>query len=104
MVIGSDVGERTNHDSPIRDFPLKNCFLDLVEREVENVNKGGQIISKHVELWARNAFDDYNFFHGFDTTRSIAYLSKDESSIKDLVDMFSSFVLQVAKKDGNIIF
>jgi hypothetical protein len=32
--------------------------LDLDEREVENVNKRGWKISKHVELWARNAFDD----------------------------------------------
>jgi hypothetical protein len=46
MVIGYDVGERTS------------CFLDLGEREVENVNKRGHRISNHVELWARNAFDD----------------------------------------------
>jgi hypothetical protein len=58
MVIGYDVGERTNHDSPINDLPLKSCFLDLGEREVENVNKRGHRISNHVELWARNAFDD----------------------------------------------
>jgi hypothetical protein len=32
--------------------------LDLDESEVENVNKGGQRISNHVDLWARNAFDD----------------------------------------------
>jgi hypothetical protein len=38
MVITSDVGERTNHDSPIKDLPLKSHFLDLSEREVENVN------------------------------------------------------------------
>jgi len=104
MVIGFHVGERTNHDSLIKDLPLKNHFLDLDEREVENVNKGGRRISKHVELWARNVFDDYNFFCGFDTTRSITNLSKDESFIKDLVNMLSSFVSQVAKKDGNLYF
>jgi hypothetical protein len=32
----------------------------------------------------------------------IANLSKDEGLIKDFVDMLSSFVLQVSKKDGNI--
>jgi hypothetical protein len=58
MVIGYDVGERTNNDSHINDLPLKSHFLDLDEREVENVNKGGRRISKHVELWARSAFDD----------------------------------------------
>jgi hypothetical protein len=102
MVIGFDVGEKTNHDSPIKDFPLKSHFLDLDEREVEHVNKRGQRIKKNVELWARNAFDDYKVFHGFDTMKSITYLSKDEFSIKYLVDMISSFVLQVVKKDGNM--
>jgi hypothetical protein len=35
------------------------------------------------------------------TQKLIANLSKNEKSIKDLVDMLSSFVLQVAKKDNN---
>jgi hypothetical protein len=64
MVIGPDVGERTNHDSHIRDLLLKNRFLGFNEKEVENVNKGGQRINKHVELWAKNVFDDYKFFCG----------------------------------------
>jgi hypothetical protein len=34
--------------------------------------------------------------------KSIANLFEDEGLIKDLVDMISSFVLQVAKKDGNL--
>jgi hypothetical protein len=41
-------------------------------------------------------------FCGFDTTKSIVDLSKDEGLIKDLVDMLSSFILQVAKKDGSL--
>jgi hypothetical protein len=32
----------------------------------------------------------------------ITNLSENEESIKDLVDMLSSFVLQVAKKDDNL--
>jgi hypothetical protein len=32
----------------------------------------------------------------------ITNLSKNEESIKDLVDMLFSFVLQVAKKDDNL--
>jgi hypothetical protein len=40
-------------------------------------------------------------FRGFDTTKSIVDLFEDEGSIKDLVDMLSSFILQVVKKDGN---
>ncbi len=46
----------------------------------------------------KNAFDEWKVFCGFDTTRSITDLSKDESSIKDMMDMLSSFVLQVAKR------
>jgi hypothetical protein len=57
MVIGFNVGERTNHNSHVKDFLPNSHFLDLDEREVENVNKGGWRINKHVELWVRNAFD-----------------------------------------------
>jgi hypothetical protein len=47
-------------------------------------------------------FDEWKVFYGLDTTRSIVDLLEDESPVKDLVDMFSSFVLQVAKKDGTM--
>jgi hypothetical protein len=50
MDIGSNVGERTNRNFPIRDPFLKSHFLDLDEREVENINKGCWKINKHAEL------------------------------------------------------
>jgi len=102
MVIGSNVGERTYRYSHVRDLPMKSHFLDLDEREVENVNKKGWRINKHVELWARNVFDEWKVFHSLDTTRSIADLLENESFVKDLVNMLSSFVLQVVKKDGSL--
>jgi len=102
MVIGSNVGERTYRYSPVRDLPMKSHFLDLDEREVENVNKGGWRINKHVELWARNVFDEWKVFDSLDTTRSIVDLLEEESFVKDLINMLSSFVLQVAKKDGSL--
>jgi hypothetical protein len=34
--------------------------------------------------------------------KSIVNMFEDEGLIKDLVDMLLSFVLQVAKKDGNL--
>jgi hypothetical protein len=40
LVTRFDVGERTNPNSLIKDLLPKSCFLDLDEREVENVNKG----------------------------------------------------------------
>jgi hypothetical protein len=54
------------------------------------------------KLWAINAFNEWKVLRGLDTTRSIAYLLKDEYFVKDLVDMISSFILQVAKKDGSL--
>jgi len=39
----------------------KLCFLDI-EKELDNVNKGGLHVTKHVKLWANNAFDDLDNF------------------------------------------
>jgi hypothetical protein len=50
----------------------------------------------------KNAFDEWKIFCGLHTTGSIIDLLEDEYSIKDLVDMLSFFVLQVAKKDSNL--
>jgi hypothetical protein len=47
-------------------------------------------VSKHVELWAMNVFNEWKPFCGFDTTKSI---TKNEGSIKYIEDMLSSFVL-----------
>ncbi len=59
-------------------------------------------MNKHVELWAMNVFNEWRLFCAFDTRKSIIDMSKDEGSIKDLVGMLSSFVLQVARKDGSM--
>jgi hypothetical protein len=50
----------------------------------------------------KNAFDEWRVFCDFDTTRLIANLSKNESFVKNLLDMLSSFFLQVPKKDGGM--
>ncbi len=59
-------------------------------------------MSKHVEFWAMNVFNEWIPFHGFDTTKFITNLFEDEGSIKDLEDMLSSFVLYIAKKNGSL--
>jgi len=59
-------------------------------------------VSKHIKLWAMNAFNEWRLIHGFDMAKSISNLFEYEGLIKDLVDMLSSFVLQVAKKDGSL--
>ncbi len=73
--------------------------MDFDEKEVDNVNKCGLIVNKHIELWTKNAFVEWRVFCGFDTTRSLIIdLLEDESSINNLVGMLSSFALQIAKK------
>ncbi len=59
-------------------------------------------MNKYVELWAMNVFYEWRVFRDFDTRKFIVDMSKDKGSIKDLMDMLSSFVLQVAKKDGSL--
>ncbi len=59
---------------------------------------GGRKVGKHVELWAKNAFDELRQFCGFNITKLIVDLSKDEGLVKNLVDMLFTFVLQVVEK------
>jgi hypothetical protein len=84
-------------------FLLKSLrFLDLDGKEVENVKLGGRRITKHAKLWVKNAFDEWKQFRGFDMTKLIANLSKDEGLVKNLVDMLSIFVLHVVEKDNSL--
>jgi hypothetical protein len=59
--------------------------------------QGHHQINKHVQLWARNAFDEWRIFCGFDIEKSILDFLESEMIVKNLVNM-SLFVLQVAKK------
>ncbi len=70
------------------------------EKEIENINKGGCQASKHVELWARNVFDEWWVFHGFSIEKLIIDLFENEDFVMNLVEMF--FFLQVVRKDGII--
>jgi hypothetical protein len=102
VFVAFDCADGTNLDSPVKDPILKSHFLDIDEKGFENVNKGGRKVNKHVELWRKNTFDDWKVFYGFDTSKSIVDLLENESSMKDLVDMLSFLILQVAKKDSNL--
>ncbi len=94
MLFGSQVEKGTKLDTHVKDLVLKSWFLDLDEKEVDNVNKGGQRVNKHIELWAKNAFDEWRPLCGFDITRSLIIdLSENESFVKNIVDMLSSFAL-----------
>jgi hypothetical protein len=50
MFFVSKVGEGINLDSLIKYIIPNSNFLDLHEKEVENVNKGGWKVSKHAKL------------------------------------------------------
>ncbi len=98
----SDVGYGTNLESPLIELLLKSRFLVIDDKELENVNKGGWRVSKHVELWAKNAFDKWRIFCAFDTNKLIANLLEGKSSIKNFADILFYFVLQVAKQDDSL--
>jgi hypothetical protein len=64
MCSGSDVGYGTNLKSPVIELILKSRFLLIDDKELENVNKGGQRANKHAKLWANNVFDKWRVFVG----------------------------------------
>ncbi len=58
-VFGFEVAEGTDYESIVRELVLKSHFLDIDDNEIQNVNKRGRRMNKHVELWAKNAFDEW---------------------------------------------
>ncbi len=54
-------------------------------------------------MWAKNAFDEWQEFGGFNTKKSIANLVKDGKIVMELMDMLAMFILQVAKKDKMLV-
>lgn len=82
--------------SNVKDSIPKSHILGFDEKEIEHVNKGDYKASKHVESWAKNAFNEWRAFCGFNMKKSSVDFSKDENFVMDIVDMLSCFVLQVA--------
>jgi hypothetical protein len=54
-----------SNQSPINKPLLKSYFLDIDKKKMENVNQGVKRASKHAKLWAKNAFDEWQMFQGF---------------------------------------
>ncbi len=84
--------------SNVKDSIPKSHILDLDHKDIKRVNKRGCKASKHIESWAKNAFNEWTIFCDFNVKKSSVDLSKDENFVIDIVDMSSCFVLQVAKK------
>ncbi len=77
-------------------------FLDVDERKLKNVNKGGHKANKHVELQAMNAFEKWRKFCGHDVERSITYWFENEEVVMKPMDMLFLFVFEIVKKVGNL--
>ncbi len=77
--------------------PFEVCqrshFLKVDDRDLENVSMGGHRSTKHAEIQAKNAFDEWRWFCGYETNMSIANMLEKEKNVKGLVNMFFLFVL-----------
>ena len=84
------------------DAPVKcERFGLLDEVEVKNALAGGIRKSRHSEVWACNAFDEWRVCNGYSVEKSIADLSE-EADIREFVDLLFKFTLQVRKSDGSL--
>jgi hypothetical protein len=61
-------------------------FLELDDVEVRNALARGRRKSKHAEVWAINAFDEWRICNGYSTDKSIANMSE-AIDICPLVDL-----------------
>ncbi len=87
-----DVFVSIYHSIPCFDFQLfdylvvsevcqRSCFLEVDDRELENVNMGSCRSNNHVEIWVKNAFDEWQWFRGYETNMSIVDLLKKEKNV-----------------------
>jgi hypothetical protein len=74
-------------DSQLSDYLVafevcqRSHFLEIDDKELENVNMGGCRPNKHVEIWAKNAFDEWWQFRGYETNMSIANMLEKEDNV-----------------------
>ncbi len=96
-----NVGEGIDFEFLIRELVSKSCFLEIDGKRMDNLNNGGQKMSKDVKLQTNNDIDECNVFRGFDTRKCIVNIFEDETFVEDLVNKLS-FFLQLAKEDDNL--
>jgi hypothetical protein len=70
---------------------------------MENVNKGSWKVSKHADFGQKTFSMNGDFFMILTQQKSLL-IFLNEYFIKDLVDMSSSFVLQITKKMAFYVF
>ncbi len=57
---------------------FKSQFINLDDKELDNVNQGSHKASKHVKLQVKNVFDEWRKFWGYNLEKSIVDLFKGE--------------------------
>lgn len=56
--------------------------------------------TKHVELWAKNAFDDWQKYQGYDIEKFITNISKNKNLIKNFLKCCFCLCCKLPKKNG----
>jgi hypothetical protein len=79
---------------PVPNFNSVNKlhFRELDDVEVKKALAGGERKSRHSEVWAANAFDEWRVCHGYSVEKSIADLSE-ESDIRGFIDLLFKITL-----------
>jgi len=67
MFFGFEVDEGIDLMSFIKEPIIKCHFLTIDDKKIENVNKGGQKVNKHGELWVNYVYNEWRIFCGFNT-------------------------------------
>jgi hypothetical protein len=60
-----NVGEGIDFEFLISELVSKSCFLEIDGKRMDNLNKGGQKMSKDVKLQTNNDIDEFNVFLWF---------------------------------------
>jgi len=109
-IIPEDSSESSDDDHAVHDqninidnpnLAISNRFRNVDEAELQNVMKGGRRRSSQSENWARKAFDEFRKFKEYSIESSIEDLSE-AADVVPLVDMLQLFMLQVAKRNGEL--
>lgn len=68
-----------NYTFILNEICFKSQFINVDDKELDNVNKGSHKANKHVKLWAKNVFDEWRKFWGYNLEKSIIDLFESEN-------------------------
>lgn len=98
MASAFEICEEINLVSIISKKLVLKCHFFEINKEMENVNKGGRRVNKHDKRWAKNSFESSM---GLTHSNPLLIFQKMNLFLKICwICCFFFFFLQVAKKDG----